>query len=691
MSSILILFALCPGETYLRQHDYAEAYRYFMLESSVDPSYASYYYGALCALAQGDGEAAYELLTQVDHSLPQVYYYLGVVHYKKYMIDKARDYFTHAIEKEPDFWQNHYYMGLIYLKMNQVEKASSYFSSTPDTVDRSGIISYLEDYNLLVQARAQLEDGDYQQAVELYRAVEHYFGYREIGLAYVYTDMQEYGKCLFLLDSVIKASTQHDLVIHSLSLAAEVSFASKNLERTRKYLTQLLDLESNDQAMYLLGRTYSDELAYDSARIYFDPLPESVDEYLFHKARTEYFLGLWGRAEEKLLRHRELFPESDFGDRAVFILASINFKRKEYTYAIDFFGELVTTYPRSIYAASAQRTIGSIYYILEEYSKAFEAFQRVKDYDPLRNIEEETTLLIYETMFKLGKYRTIINALRAFVADNPSSRLVSKTRMRIAKILLEKREYYQSLSELDQISERYDLQPIAYEACLEKAHIYGLLGNIREQKNTLHGILDRSEAGDYHAYVANELGALYRDEASYDSSLHYYNILLAEGRYREKAIYEIAQIYDLLGQYNEAETMVDRLVGEYPSSVFLFQAYMIKTHVYKNDGNYDKAVLLFTDLLTKLGKRPEIFMELGNLYAEMEEYVLARDNFLAAGEYYKQNRDGAAQALLSTGDASIAIGDPAHAREMYLQAHLIAESIVLKDKATEKLRTIGEN
>lgn len=675
----------------MRQRDYAQAYRFFMLESSVDPSYTSYYYAAVCALAQGDQKAAGKLLEQAGHALPYVYYYAGVVCYREYLFDRAQDYFRRAMNENGDFWQNHYYMGLIHLKRNRIQEASQYFGTTPDSVDRSKIKPYLEDYDLLVHALAHIQKEEYQQAIDVYQKVEHYFGYREIGLAYVYARVHEYGQCLFLLDSVITASTQEDLVVHSLSLAAEVSFSSKNLIRARMYLHQLIALEPIDQALYLLGRTYSDELQYDSAQVYFDPLPDSIDEYLFHKARTEYFLGIWGRAEEKLLRHREAFPQSTFGDRAVFILASINFKRKEYSHAIDFFSELVAAYPHSIYAASAQRTIGSTYYILEDYAKALKAFQKVKEFNPPRNIEEETALLIYETMYKLGKYRTLIDALRAFVADHASSRLVPKTYMRIAKILLEQREYYQSLSVLNQLSEKFSLQLISYEAQLEKAHIYGLLGNIREQKNTLHSILDFADAGEYHAYVVNELGALYREEMNYDSSLYYYNMLLEEERYREKAIYEIAHIYDVLGQYHEAETMVDKLIREYPLSVFLFQAYLIKIHVYKNDGNYDKAVQLFTDLLTKLGKRPEIYLELGNLYVEMEEYVLARDNYLAAGEYYKQNRDGAAQALLSAGDASTAIGDLAQAREMYLQAHLIAESIVLKDKATAKLRTISEN
>jgi tetratricopeptide (TPR) repeat protein len=674
----------------MQRCDRAEAYRYFMLESAIDPSYSSYYNAAVCALAQGDYESAYQFLLKVDRSLPHIHYYLGIVLYQKSLVELASMHFTRAINEDPDLWQARYYMGLIELKRNRIDEASHYLRATPDTLDRSMILPYVDDYERLVNARILYEQGDYQHAIDMYRAVQYYFGYREIGLAYAYAGLREYDRCLSLLDTVIALSRQQELVTQSLAFAADVSILMKNLGRARHYLYDLMNIHPSDRTRYLLGRTYSDEVLYDSANVYFSLLPDSVDEYLFYKARTEYFLGLWGRAEEKLLRHREQFPDSPFGDRAIFILASINYKREEYVYAIDFFTELCNAYPASIYAATAQRTIGTAYYELGQYENALAAYKRVTDFNPPRSIEEETTLFIYETQYKLGKYRTLIDALRSYIGHDKSSRLVPKTRMRIAKLLLEQKEYYQSIGELNQISDLYPDQAIAFEADLEKARIYAQLENTREQKRTLLRLFDQPGAEEYQAYVANELAAIYTAAMAYDSSLHYYNMLLSEEQYREKAIFEIARIYDLLGQYDEAETMVNQLISEYPSSVFLFQAYLIKVRVYKNDGDYDSAVRLLTDLTTKLGKRPEIYMELGNLHVEMEQYVRARENYLAAGEYYKQNRDGAAQAWLSAGDASVAIGDRKRARELFLQAQLIAESITLKDKATARLSTISE-
>lgn len=161
-------------------------------------------------------------------------------------------------------------------------------------------------------------------------------------------------------------------------------------------------------------------------------------------------------------------------------------------------------------------------------------------------------------------------------------------------------------------------------------------------------------------------------------------------KYREKAIFEIAKIYDILGQIKESETMIDKLVSEFPSSVFLFDAYILKTKVYKNHGYYNEAINILRELIKKVGQKPEIYIEIGNLYFETEEYLNARKNYLIACEHFKQKRDNAAMALLLAGDASIAIGDKESAHEYFLQAHLIAESPTLKDKATAKISSITE-
>jgi len=689
LSSILLLFVFVPGDVYFAGRNYDEAYRYYRVMKATAPSFENNYGAAVCALLQGRLEESVELFEATPDKTGEVFYYLGIAYYQLHRYDKAEFCFTQACKKGMRIWQCDYYLGLIKLKENNVVEAMGYFDLLPDSSDKKILVDYMGDYNRLAAAREKYKEGAYRDALKLYEDMKYFQGFKEVGRAFALAGLKEYKKSRELLDSIITSTDDRILLMSGLFRAAEVSLDLKDRTKARFYLKRYLSMEEDPRICFLLGRSFSEEARYDSASVYFKGLPDSVDEYLFYKGRTDYFLGLWGRAEESLLRHRELFPHSIYADRTVFILASINYKREEYDYAIDFWTELVDLHPNSIYAAAAQKGIGSAYFNIKQYKKALAAFRRVDEYNPSPGIKEETRLKIYETLYRLKKFPSLIEALRKFVEENPDSRLAVKTRMRIAKILFNRKEYYQSLSELNKIIEKYPDSDVTIEALIEKARIYQIFGKKRALKEVFQELLRNKKTAEYYSYAANELAILYSEEMKYDSSLYYYNTLLNDEKYKEKALLEIARIYDVLGQFKEAETMLDRLISEFPSSVFTMDAYFLKTRVYRTKGSYKAAIELLNELLQKVGERPEIYLEMGHIYFEIENYLNARENYLLACEHFKQRRDDAAQALIFAGDASLAIGDTKSAREEYLRANLIAESLALKNQATAKLTAIG--
>ncbi len=689
MSSILLLIMLSGGVSFNEQ-SFEETSRYFELVSSIDPSYENYYRAGVYALIHGELDKSRQYLEAVGSKISCVLYYLGVVQYQLGLYDKSAEYFERLLKKRNDIWQAYYYLGLIKLKQNEVDAAMQYFRKTPDSVDIVLLIDYIGDYNQLVSARQTFERGLFQDAIRQYQDVNYFFGYREIGLALAFSKVKEYKTSLALLDSVVCCSNNETLRQRAIYELARIYYFLKDNLKAREYLRQYPDFQTDCKAQFLLGMTFSNESRYDSAVHYFEGLPDSVDQYLFHKGRAVYFLGFWGKAEELLLRQREDFPDSRYGDRATFILASINFKRKEYDQAIDFYSELVKVYPRSFYAAAAQKNLGDSYFDLKEYNQALKSYNRVKEFKPSPNIEAQTLLRTYETLYYLKKYPTLIDALQRFVDDNPLSSLSLSTQLRIAKILFKKKEYYRSLSILNKIIKHKPGSSVAHKALIEKARVYQTTGNIHEVKRVFAQLLAGKNTELYHFYAADELGMIYVEESKYDSALHYYNLLLEDEKYREKAIFEIAKVYDILGQNKESETMIDKLIDEFPSSVFLFDAYILKSKAYRRAGYYDKAVETLEDLIRNVGKKPEVYVEIGNIYLEIEDYLRAREHYLLACEYFEQKRDDAARVLLLAGDASIGLGDKEVAREYYLQANFIAESLSLKNQATAKISAIGE-
>ena len=274
----------------------------------VEASHESYYGLAIADLHDGFTDESINRLAAIRFKHPDVFYYLGVGYYRRGSYDTASYYFNHFDRGTPEMWEPYYYEGLIALKQHEGAAAQLSISRTQSNIYMEILDAYLHDYEYLTEARELLRHGQYEDALRLYDQVDHFFGYREIGCAYTLAALEQYDASCVLLDSVIEYSGEDELVRRSMFEAAHVCLAANRVAEARTYLRRYLDRKNNNEVSFLLGKTFSDEAQHDSAHRYFTPLPDSVDAYLFYRGRTEYFLGLWGRAEQHLLLHREMFP-----------------------------------------------------------------------------------------------------------------------------------------------------------------------------------------------------------------------------------------------------------------------------------------------------------------------------------------------------------------------------------------------
>jgi len=685
LSSILFLL-LFPGYDYLQTGDCREANRYYNLISRIAPSYENSFYQAVCALTTEE-ITGQEILSALAYGKPCNKYYLGVAQYRFGLYDDA---FANLHLVEDKIWQSYYYLGLISLKGHKIEEAKDYFHRIPESDKKSWLLDYLANYERLVNAQRNFIEGSYKEAIKIYKTVENFFGYKELGIGMAHGKISEYKKAIALFDTVIAQSRDSTLIERGLFEAGSCCFALRNYQRAKSYLGKFLSFKSFDYATYLMGEIYFNEGKYDSADWYFKELPDSVDDYLFFKARTDYFRGRWAKAEQRILQHLECFPNSRHGDRALYILASINFQYKEYDSAIEHWRELIKKYPNSIYAASALSNIGDAYCNKNDYKKALAAYKAVKDYKPSPKVGERAALKIYETLYQLGTYPTLISALKKFIEKNPQSNLVANVRLRIARLLFEKKEYYQSLLELDSLIEEYPAGPITNEAYIERIQVCKKLGDKKGVKSAFLYLLKDKTNQEYYSFATMELASIYRDESAYDSALYFYNLLLDFDDYQERAILEIARIYNILEQYEAAEMMIAKLIDKFPSSSLLVDAYILKSQLAKRKGDFKEAIAILQKATQEIGPKPEIYLEIGNSYFEIEDFVNAKAYYLSACEQFKQERDMAARALILAGSAAMKLGDVKSAREYYLRAQLIAESLALKDQASAKLSSIGE-
>lgn len=679
-----------PGEDYFRIENFPEARRYFSLRNRIAPSDENLYRQAQCCLGLADFRTAVEILERIPRKDMRAYYYLGFAYYRLDMWDEAQINLRSARGFSRAFDPATYYLGLIALRKNELADARAFFLELAPSPGRDSLLAYLDNYERLIEARALFAEGRYEDAVSRYEEISDFFGFREIGLAIVYQKLKKYESGKALLDSVLSAGIDRALTERAWLESGLIDYSLKDFSGARTNLVRYLDRNPDHGVQFLIGAIFSQENKFDSAAVYFQDLPDTIDDYLFYQGRTDYFRGRWGPAEEKLLRHREAFAQSPNADRADFILGSINFKRKEYRSAIEFWEELLRQFPGSSYAASAAKGIADAYFAIPDYQAAFVAYRDIDQYKPPANVQAECRLKVYETMFYLKRYPTLIDALRAFIESNPDSPLVPRTSLRIAKFLYDLKEYYASLAELDRLIEQFPDLPIVNEALVDRARIGERIGNPKLVKTTYQRMLKNKEAREYYSFALNELGRIYSAENRYDSALVYYQPLLGFDKYREMTMLEIARIYDRLGQTRETELICDNLILEFPNSVFLYDASMLKIKALRRAGNFEKALADLKGLNEKIGPKPEIYAEIGDIYTEIQEYGLARENYLLAVDLFRQDRDAAADALVRAGDASLALGERKNAREQYLRANLFAESLTLKNRISAKLANLDE-
>jgi tetratricopeptide (TPR) repeat protein len=701
LSSLLIMVFLAggfgnnghrpePGGDYFQSKKFPEARRYYHLQNRLFPSDINLFQQALCCLELADYRTAAAILECIPQKDMLTFYYLGVAYYRLNMWDEAQINLESAREYSPVYDPTAYYLGLIALKKNDLMEARLHFLELTTFPERDSLLSYLDDYDRLIDARSLCAEGRFEEAVPAYESIRDFYGYRELGLALAYRNLKNYEPARELLDSVLIAGLDSTLIARAWLESGIIDYYLKSYRAARVNLSRYLVRHPDPSVQYLIGLIFSQESKFDSAAIYFQVLPDTVDDYLFYQGRTDYFRGRWGPAEEKLLRHRESFAQSPNADRADFILGSINFKRKEYRAAIEFWEELLREFPGSSYAASAAKGIADADFDIPDYGAALAAYRNIDKYKPPAIVLAECQLKVYETLFYLKRYPTLLDALRAFIDGHPDSPLVPRTSLRIAKYLYDFKDYYASLAEIDRLIEKYPDLPIVNEALVERARIGERIGNPKLVKSTYQQMLGNKEAKEYYSFALNELGRIYAAEARLDSALIYYQLLLGFDKYREMTMLEIARIYDRLGQTRETGLICDKFIAEYPNSVFLYDATRLKIKALQRSGNYDQALAILKELNEKIGAKAEIYLEIGNIYTELQEFGLARENYLLAVDLFRQNRDGAADALVRAGDVSLALGDRKNAREYYVRASLFAESLTLKNQISAKLTDLED-
>ncbi|MGQ9817701.1 MAG: tetratricopeptide repeat protein [bacterium] len=383
---------------------------------------------------------------------------------------------------------------------------------------------------------------------------------------------------------------------------------------------------------------------------------KSADSLLFDKGQEMFLKNNWENAEKYLHEHLSSYPVSKYRVQVLFLLGEIKFKQKKYGLA------------------------------LKTYKEALKL-------NPEKNLLLKINLKIDETLYHLGTYESLTDALYHFIDTNPDSvdsdGIIARTMMRISRMHLEKKEYYSALVMLERLQNTYPHSSVIPEAVFEKANIYKLLGDNQRYKQTLVQFTAKKDSSDIYTYALIELANLYFDEQKYDSSLLYWGVLArGDEKHQDMALLKVAEIYNKIGQRYEAIIVIQTLIDKFPYSKFISNAYLLLAEIFMSQGDFQQAEKNLIELQTKTALEPAVLLKMGDIYFAMEDYDAAVKIYLRASETFKEQRDESARALILAGDAAFAKGDTVNARKYYLSARLIALSEAVKNLAALKMNRL---
>lgn len=692
--------------------DYAAAIR--QLESVRFRRPATYFYLGLCYLFAGRFEEALTALTQARHCeypdcrRPAYYQAIALVFLHRFAEARTilagltefaeRDWWLgYVLAREGDDLDSGTWLTSALKKPGWWQADAAYLLATRQDLPDSSLLQFDDTRLKLLQARQYLVQGDWERARRIYSGLTGYEPYRLLGEGYVLEQTDSLTRALEHYDHVVTLSGEPGLHEIAFRRSAFVELRRSNVTAAKTDFLKYLELHKgiDEPVFFELGNIYFDRGAYDSALIFYNPLNDSTDEYLFARGRTHYRLNDNAIAITTLEQHHRLFPDSPTAQRVLVILGNLHAKTNDPRAAREYWQALIDFHPGSQYRAFAQMQIAASYVRQNEFTKALEAYRNVEHLNPTQALLDDARLAVEEMKFRLGKHPSQADALRAFAAKYPASPKAAAVQLRLADQLIETGAVDQATQLLERLA---DQDSTAGDAALlmlarayrKQADTGGDTSVSRREKNSYYKLLARFPQSPNRPVARLELASIYLEEQSYDSSLQHFGELLENREYRPKALLEIGRIYRMLKKYDEAELVLKRLTDDPASTEFSVPALVELAMVLKEQGRYDEAIKIVKSLEEKNSDLGPALLLKGDILSLARDYQGARAAYLRAAEQFSEERDRAAQALLRTGEMNLLLDEPEEARESLTRALFLVQDERLKMEIMKKLAQVEE-
>lgn len=272
-----------------------------------------------------------------------------------------------------------------------------------------------------------------------------------------------------------------------------------------------------DDALWLIGKSRYNMAEFVSADkklrelIIRDPESEYVDDAYYYIGMSQFWLKDYERAQEAFNNVLEL-KKSSYKDDAAFVIAYIEYLKKNFSSAVTFFEDFQSEYRKSDSASTAQFFVAVCYDSLGENQSALSAYRKIEKLNP--SID-----LYFDAQFAYGS--------SAFMADS------IELGMSVFSSLAKNQRYFDKLS----------IIRVKYAEGLT------LMGNTDEAIKVFLDVCEKYPRTDQSSEAYYRLGVIYQDILfNLEKAKEYFNKATQEKKdsgYRNISLSRAAQISKL--------------------------------------------------------------------------------------------------------------------------------------------------
>ena len=537
-----------------------------------------------------------------------------------------------------------YLLATCYLKTGNLKEAAIWFetlraSSEKYEKDCAYYISYIrytqKRYDEALAGFLPLQDDP------KYKALVPYY------IAEIYIVKKNYDKAEIVAQNYLSAYPQNEHAAEMYRILGDASYHFRKYQEAIKAFESYLESDASPRrdALYMLGLSYFQIGVYSKAA---ETLGEvtTVNDALTQNAYLHMGLAYLQLAEKNKARMAFEQAAASNADMKIKEQAAYNYALCIHETSYSAFGESVTVFekflnefPNSAYADMVSNYLVEVYLNTRSYDAALKSIDRITH--PGARILEAKQRILFQLgtqAFANASFEQAIGYFDRSIAIGQYNRQIK------ADALYWRGESYYRLNRMQEATRNFNeylqLTRQTNNEMYALAH-YNLGYTAFHQKDYAQARnwflkyiqLEKGENRTALADAYNRIGDCFLNERSFDEAKQYYaqaeNMGTPSGDY---SFYQLALVSGLQKDYSGKITLLNRLVGKYPSSPYAVSALYEKGRSYVLMDNNSQAISSFKDLLSKYPESPvgrKAAAEIGLLYYQ-------DGNYDQAIEAYKQ-------------------------------------------------------